>query len=349
MVLQERKLRIWGYLIFSTFYFLFFMLEMFFSWKDPYLFWKIFFLTITYSLSMWEPSRRIILRLKKKYPDISSIKKRVFLFVLIAIPFSILLACTRLYLEDYFHFWSVPIVSISMCSFVSGYTFLFVVMQSLLYEGKFFMDEYTSSRIEVEEMKRLNVQMQMDSLKVQIQPHFLFNTLNTLIGLIEVNKEKAIHFTEDLAFVYRYLLEANNSNMNSLEDELLFVNTYFSLLKTRYNEGLILIDNINYVSGYEVPPLSLQILIENAVKHNAITRVKPLTISISIDEEEQRVIVENNLQSKNARLKSGHGLTHLKKKFELMGLPKVEVLKNDNSFIVSIPLAKKHRYESVDY
>jgi len=98
-----------------------------------------------------------------------------------------------------------------------------------------------------------------------------------------------------------------------------------------------------------VPLLNLQILIENAVKHNAITRVKPLTITLSIDEEEQRVMVENNLQSKHAKLKSGHGLTHLKKKFELMGLPQVEVTKNDFSFIVSIPLVKKHRYESVDH
>lgn len=349
MVIKEKKLRVWGYLVFSTIYFLFFMLEMFFSWDDPYLFWKIIFLTITYSIAMWEPSRWTILRLRKKYPGLHNIKKRLLLFIIDAIPFSIMLACMRLFLEDFFHFWTVPIMSISMCSFVSGYTFLFVVLQALVYEGMFFMEEYTRSRTEVEEMKRLNVQMQMDSLKVQIQPHFLFNTLNTLIGLIEVSKEKAISFTEDLAFVYRYLLEANDANMIALEDELNFVKTYFSLLKTRYNEGLILIDNINYVSGYEVPPLSLQLLIENAVKHNAITRAKPLTIIISIDEEKQRVIVENNIQAKHSNSKTGHGLSHLQKKFELMGLPEVEISSDNSLFIVSVPLIKKHRYESVGH
>jgi hypothetical protein len=349
MVIQERKLRVWGYLVFSTIFFLFFLLEMFFSWKDPYMFWKVIFLTVTYSIAMWEPSRKVILQQRRKYPGVPYIKKRITLFVLKAIPFSILLACTRLFLEDLFHFWSVQIASISMCSFVSGYTFLFVVMQALVYEGMFFMEEYSESRTEIEKMRRLNVQMQMDSLKVQIQPHFLFNTLNTLIGLIEVNKEKAIRFTEDLAFVYRYLLEANTADMIALEDELMLVKTYFSLLKTRYTEGLILIDNINYVSGFELPPLSLQILIENAVKHNTITRGRPLTITICIDEEERRIKVKNNLQPKNVQFRSGHGLSHLGKKFDLMGLPAVKILNEFDFFVVSIPLVKKHRYESVNH
>ncbi len=349
MTIKEGKLRVVGYLVLTALFFIFFMLEMFFSWRDEHMFYKVLLLTVLHTLAIWEPTRFIILRLRHKYAGLQGVKKRLTCLVAIALPYAVLVGWLRIYLEDQSNLWGVSVANLTSYLYTIGITVLFTFLQIAVYESIYFFEEWNRSRAEAEDMKRLNVQIQMDSLKVQIQPHFLFNTLNTLIGLIEVNKDRAISFTENLAFVYRYLLEANSSSLISLEEELRFANTYFSLLKTRYPDGLFLANELPDTEGYEVPPLSLQLLIENAVKHNSITRAKPLFIHLKFDAVGQRLIVENNLQVKNTPGTTGVGLQHLKKKFELLNLPAIYVVTDRERFSVSLPLAKKQQYESINY
>lgn len=349
MTIKEGKLRIVGYFVLTALFFIFFMLEMFFSWRDEHMFLKVLLLTILHTLAIWEPTRFLILYFRKKYAGLHAVKKRLTRLVAVSVPYAILVGWLRIYLEDQSNLWGVSVANLTTYLYTIGITLLFTLLQIAVYESIYFFEEWNRSRAEAEDMKRLNVQMQMDSLKVQIQPHFLFNTLNTLIGLIEVNKDRAISFTENLAFVYRYLLEANESSLISLEEELRFANTYFSLLKTRYPDGLFLANELTDTEGYEVPPLSLQLLIENAVKHNSITRARPLYIHLKYDQDGQRLIVENNLQAKNAPATTGMGLQHLKKKFELLNMPSIHVKTDRDTFSVSLPLAKKQQYESVNY
>lgn len=341
MLINESRLRGIGYLIMATVFFVFFMLEMFFTWHDEHMILKVTLLTILHTIAIWEPTRFFILSLRKKFAGVSKVKKRVLILICIAIPYSVLVGVSRVFFEDRVNLWGVPVANVSAYFYLSGITLLFVLLEIAVYESIYFFSEWSRTKAEAEELKRMNVQMQMDSLKVQIQPHFLFNTLNTLIGLIEGDRNRAITFTEDLAYVYRYLLEANQSSLISLEDEMKFAKTYFSLLKTRYPEGLFLKEELGDSTDFQIPPLSLQILIENAVKHNTITKEKPLYITIRLLSEEGAMIVENNYQPKQGIQATGHGLQHLKKKFQLLSMPDMSIVNNGKTFLVNFPLIKK--------
>ncbi|HUC79735.1 MAG TPA: histidine kinase [Flavisolibacter sp.] len=347
--LAEQKLRIGGYLTVTCIFFFFFMLEMVFSWQDENLYTKIFFLTLLHTLAMWEPTRLLILWARKNYSGLPLVKKRLFILAGVGVPYAVLIGFLRIFFEDRVNLWGVPIAHWGAYSYTIGITLLFVLLQIAVYESLYFFSEWNRSALEAEEVKRLNVEIQMASLKQQIEPHFLFNTLNTLIGLVEESQEKAVRFTQDLAYVYRYLLEANENTLIGLEDEILFAKRYFALLKTRYPQGLELRCQIADASRFSVPPLCLQTLIENAVKHNIISKTKPLRICITIDEETGYITVQNNSQARASVKSNGIGLRYLHKKFALLGLPAVQTAQNETAFIVRLPLLKKSVYESVDY
>lgn len=348
--MKEGKLRVVGYLILTVIFFIFFMLEMFFSWQDEYLFAKVLLLTVLHTLSIWEPTRFLILFLRKKYAGLARVKHRLIMLFCLAVPYAVAVGLLRIFLEDFTNFWGVSVANVSTYFYTTGITVLFILLQIAVYESIYFFSEWNRTKTEAEELRQMNVQMQMESLKLQIQPHFLFNTLNTLIGLIEVNHKRAISFTEELAFVYRYLMEANESNFISLEEEVKFVKSYFSLLKTRYPEGLFLNDELDELNGFAVPPLSLQMLVENAVKHNSITKAKPLFIHIFFSMDEQRIKVENNLQTRaGIHTTPGVGLQHLKKKFRLLNLPDIHIENDGKYFVVSLPFMKKKEHESISY
>lgn len=345
----ERRLRVVGYLVVTIIFFFFFMLEMVFSWQDENIYSKIFFLTLLHTLAMWEPTRFLVLYARRRYSGIQTVKKRLRILVGIAVPFAGLIGFLRIFFEDRVNLWGVPTAHWGAYSYTIGITLLFILLQIAVYESLYFFSEWNRSTLEAEEVKRLNVEIQMESLKRQIEPHFLFNTLNTLIGLVEEDQTKAVRFTQDLAFVYRYLLEANQNTLIGLEDEILFAKRYFALLKTRYPQGLEMRCYIPEASLFEVPPLCLQTLIENAVKHNTLSRSKPLCIHIGLDEAQQYVVVKNNCQLRTSVRSSGVGLQYLHKKFALLGLPAVSTSLTETDFIVRFPLIKKGVYESVDH
>ncbi len=342
MNFPEKKLRVYGYLTVTVFFFLFFMLEMFFSsWKIPLLLPKVILITIPLTLAFWEPTRWVILRMRKKYKSIGATWKRFRLSLQILIPYGILLGMLRVFLENYFNVWGHTVAFAWYATWTTGTILLFIFVQLFVYEGVYFFQQWAKSLTEAEELKRLHLKTQFDSLKVQIQPHFLFNSLNTLIALIEFQPAKATKFTHELAYMYRYFLEANSRHLVSLEDELNFARTYFFLLKTRYDEGLHLkIYGAEALENYMIPPLSLQLLLENAIKHNVITMAHPLYIYIDILPDAKVVTVRNEIRLKSNANSTGHGLAHLKKKFYLMELPPVIIHddKVNREFCVTIPI-----------
>lgn len=349
MNLTERNLRVTGYAVFTSIFFVFFMLEMFFSWQDENLLAKVLLITIVHTLLIWEPTRFFILSLRKKMPGLINARKRLQVATLVLVPYAFLLGFLRIFFEDYSNLWGIPVAAFSTYSYTIGISLLFILLQLAVYESFYFFNEWNKTREEAEDLKRLNMLIQMDSLKVQIQPHFLFNTLNTLIGLIEADQKRAVHFTENLAFVYRYLLEASEKMFIPLEEEMDFSRRYFSLLKTRYPAGLHLTENIEAAASEMVPPLTLQILIENAVKHNKISTAKPLYIDVDYDAVTERVVVSNNLQPKTGGAPSGKGLVHLKKKFSLLRLPELQIEQSEKDFVVRFPLIKANCHESIDH
>lgn len=345
----ERRLRVCGYLTVTGIFFLFFMMEMLLCWKDEHLYMKIFVLTVLHTLAMWEPTRLLILHLRKRFAGSAFVRQRLQILVIAAVPYAFLLGFCRVYLENKTNFWNASAAGRSSYLYTIGVTLLFILLQIAVYESLYFFSEWQRSTLEAEETKRATVQVQMDSLKVQVQPHFLFNTLNTLIGLIEVNQQSAVVFTQNLAYVYRYLLQANEKTMIALEEELEFAATYFMLLKTRYAHGLELFAEVHSAKDFQLPPLTLQMLIENAVKHNVVTQSQPLHIYLYLDKRNQQLIVQNNYQPKAVTNSNGVGLRHLQRKFELLGLPQLAVRSSTEEFSVSIPLVKTKVYEHLDY
>jgi sensor histidine kinase YesM len=182
-----------------------------------------------------------------------------------------------------------------------------------------------------------NKKAELQGLKEQISPHFLFNTLNTLISVIRTEeKSESIVFVENLSSVYRYLLDNQSLDTVKLGDELSFVKSYLYLLKKRFGDDLKI--NINISSEIEnnsVPPFALQMLIENAIKHNVHTDNHPL--EIKIEQIGTHIRVENNLNPKPVTESLGIGLVNLSKRFKLIAGKEINITKSDLSFSVSIP------------
>ncbi|MEZ0612029.1 sensor histidine kinase [Fibrella sp. WM1] len=189
------------------------------------------------------------------------------------------------------------------------------------------------------QLKQLHMQQQMDVLKQQVNPHFLFNSLNTLLTLIGEDPRKAEVFTEEMSSVYRYVLRANEQDLTNLEVELDFIYSYAHLLRTRYGAGFALHIQVDpRFRTFQLPPLTLQLLVENAVKHNVVLANKPLTITIQTDEL-ANLHVQNNIQKKKQGVVSnGVGLTNILAKYEMLGQPRPSVREEINQFIVALPL-----------
>ena len=180
-----------------------------------------------------------------------------------------------------------------------------------------------------------------DALKNQLDPHFLFNSLNVLTSLIEENPDAATKFTTSLSKVYRYVLEQKNKELVSIEEELKFAKLYITLIKMRFEDSIVfsIPEKLSNPEA-KVVPLSLQLLLENAVKHNMVTPDKKLYITI--EEEDGVLHIKNNIQLKQVvRAGSGVGLRNIKQRYYLLSDRPVSITKNENEFIVSIPLLTK--------
>ncbi|UFH57143.1 sensor histidine kinase [Spirosoma sp. KNUC1025] len=207
------------------------------------------------------------------------------------------------------------------------------------YENIYNFGYWQQSRQEVEILSKAQLQTQLDALRQQVNPHFLFNSLNSLISLIDENPKQAGAYAEELSSVYRYLLRSNESSLVPLSSELAFIDSYYHLLKTRHGASLLLETNIlPGMEARQLPPLTLQLLIENAVKHNILLPEQPLIIALSTTDE-QHLIVSNNLQRKPHRvLSNGVGLHNILSKYEMLGQPAPTIEDDGHEFRVTLPL-----------
>ena len=189
-----------------------------------------------------------------------------------------------------------------------------------------------------EELKRENLLAKYEALKNQVNPHFLFNSLNTLSGVVEQKPELATNFIKKLSDIYRYVLDQNDKELVFLHDEMKFVEDYIFLSKMRFGEALIFNSNLSNNNTIQIVPLGLQMLVENAIKHNIISDDMLLKIEIGI--EDDYVIVKNNIQQKNTIIsdKEPIGLDNLKKRYAYLSSASVEVIESDSKFIVKLPI-----------
>ncbi|GAB3952025.1 hypothetical protein GCM10028805_33180 [Spirosoma harenae] len=216
--------------------------------------------------------------------------------------------------------------------------------QELLREREQSLRRQLQADLALQQLKQQYTEAQMRALQSQVNPHFLFNSLNSLSSLIDENPQQATEYVDELSSVYRYLLRAGDQELTTLSVELRFIQSYFHLLKTRYGSS-VRYELAVAEKCYDalIPPLTLQLLVENAVKHNRALPDEPLTIRIRTTAEGQ-LVVENNLQRRNVRIESnGVGLANITDKYRLLNRSNPDGLsllieEADGWFRVTLPL-----------
>ncbi|WP_291117106.1 2TM domain-containing protein [Flavobacterium sp. UBA6135] len=205
----------------------------------------------------------------------------------------------------------------------------------------YFYKAYQENKVKEQKVIAGTASAQFESLKNQIDPHFLFNSLNVLSSLIEENPESAQKFTTSLSKIYRYVLEQKDKELVSVQEELNFAKTYMNLLKMRFEKSITyeLPENFDNEDA-KVVPLSLQLLLENCIKHNVVSESKPLHIKIYI--ENNQLVVENNLQKKEVLSeRKGVGLQNIVNRYAILTDRKVLVDENESTFKVYLPVLTK--------
>jgi two-component system LytT family sensor kinase len=218
---------------------------------------------------------------------------------------------------------------------------LITLVISLFFHVVYFYKELQKTKVKEQKVIAGTASAKFDALKNQLDPHFLFNSLNVLTSLIEENPSNAQKFTTSLSKVYRYVLEQKSKELVTVDEELNFARTYMSLLKMRFEDSIIFeIPDKASNPESKVVPLALQLLLENAVKHNMVTSSKPLHIKIY--EDGDHLVVMNNLQPKQiVKKSSGVGLENIKQRYQLLSERKVHINQRDKDFAVAIPMLTK--------
>ena len=239
--------------------------------------------------------------------------------------------------EDFDEFYSEELQNVTF--YLTS--LLITVVASIFFHAVYFYQELQKRKVTEQKIIAGTASAQFDALKNQLDPHFLFNSLNVLTSLIDENPDAAQQFTTSLSKVYRYVLEQKNKELVTVDEELQFARTYVNLLKMRFEDSIVFeIPEKSKNPEAKVVPLSLQLLLENAVKHNVVNVSKPLYIKIY--EKDGNLVVENNLQSKEViKRSSGVGLTNIKQRYALLTNRQVLIHKTDVSFIVEIPMLTK--------
>jgi len=224
---------------------------------------------------------------------------------------------------------------------VSAKAFMTIVLDLIViyfYYSTFLVNHWIKSIEKNEELKRENLLARYEALKNKVNPHFLFNSLNTLSGLVEQKPELATDFIKKLSDIYRYVLEQSDKEVTSINDELRFVEDYIFLSKIRFGKGLVFNSLIKNDQNFQVVPLGIQMMVENAIKHNIISDDMPLKIEMKI--EDGFLIVRNNLQKKNTinPEKGPLGLENIIKRYSYLSNVPVQIIESENEFIVKLPV-----------
>jgi two-component system, LytTR family, sensor kinase len=296
------------------------------------LIWSFFMVLI-----LWTGNRLIISRLDAYIPWREKAAPRVF----IQLGLSILLTIWVAYIAGFLLYKVVYQAHFSSLAF-RKYLFIFLIISLLynaLHTGYHFFQNWRLSMVKAEELKRESLKAQYDSLKNQINPHFLFNSINTLIGLIDEDPELAKNYGVQFAKIYRYILEKGSEELIALSEELNIVKIQQELFESRFGAGLVFkIDVTERANRLCIPPLTLQMLVENAIKHNIISESKPLTIHIR-SVEDDKLIVTNNKQGKNVKGDNTMlGIENIKQRVSYLSEHVVKIEDLAEQFIVSIPL-----------
>jgi len=275
--------------------------------------------------------------LDRKLPWLNFPLKRLIIQFLVTVGFSTVLIVITILLNGLLsHEQITSDYFLSRGFFMVKIAFFFLFGGSLISNAILFFKNWKESAVQQEKLKREQLALQYETLKSQVNPHFLFNNLNSLTSLISTNPDKAIDFVKKLSEVYRYVLDQKDHELVDLKTELQFLQSYVFLQKIRFGTNLDVEIEVS-PKNYKVIPLSVQMMVENAIKHNEISDNKPLKIRV-FSTDDQYLTVENQLQKKAGSEGTGSGINNIRDRYEFFTDRKVILSFNSERFRISIPL-----------
>ena len=294
--------------------------------------------TILIAFLIWEGNRYLLFTLRS-YFDWFNKPFRKIIALLLAISFYTI-PISSLLLTGWFYLFADGQVHWDIVSLSTLIIMVCVIFITHVYETVFLVKESENEMLRNEQLAKAKAVAELEALKNQIDPHFIFNSLNTLSHLIEDNPARAKEFNDSMAEVYRYILQNKGKELVLLREEMYFIRDYFSLLRIRFDNAVQLQLHIaeKLFDDYLVPPISLQVLIENAIKHNEFSGEHPLVIDIALKDGE--LMVCNEIRKKIVRKSaSGIGLQNLRERYSLLTGKSIGI-SSDHDFTVMLPVLK---------
>lgn len=320
-----------GLIISSLFKLLFFRREPFFN--------DVFVIIIMATVVILEGNLRIDNWLNQHYSWVNFPKKRFISQFVISLTYTVFLLYLLMFTIHVLKSGKYELFNHKMGQVLIPATFVTIaaIAMDICYQ---FFKVWKQSLIEVEKYKTESANAQLQNLKNQLNPHFLFNNLSVLSSLIYQNQDKAVDFINELSKVYRYVLENKNAELVSLQEELSFLEHYIYLLKIRFGENIIFDIRVNEIENRFIPPMCLQMLVENTIQHNETSRANPLKVAIFT--ENKHLIVSNPTQPRSDKSESSQtGLKNMKFRYQFFTDEQIEIIHNENFFTVTLPLISK--------
>lgn len=291
-------------------------------------------------LILWEGNTYIDRQLEKRYSWLVHPKQRILVQFVLSLFFS---AITLFVMMNFIHFTKFGDLRLFNRSirqmFVPAIIITFLAL--MIYISIQFFKAWQQSLVEVEKYKTASATAQLENLKNQLNPHFLFNNLSVLSSLVYQDQDKAVDFINELSKVYRYVLENKSAELVRLEEELAFLDHYIYLLKIRFGTNVSFNIQIDKrTESYYLPPMCLQMLVENTIQHNETSQANPLKVNIYT--ENNCLIVTNPIQPRSDKAQSSQtGLKNMQVRYQFFTDAPIEMIRTDKTFTVVLPLIVK--------
>jgi two-component system, LytTR family, sensor kinase len=315
---------------------------------EEYWHWDLFFI-ISIILILWFGNVYIDQQLNKRIPWINQPKRRLIFQIVYNTLFTTVTLFVLMYIVHQIKFGDGRIINRKMVeTFLPVLSITYVVL-AIQVSWQFF-SALKDSMLQVEKYKSESMSAQMQNLKNQLNPHFLFNNLSVLSSLVYKDQDKAVEFINELSKVYRYTLDTKSSELVTLEEELLFLHHYIYLLKIRFEHSISIQINIDdNLKNAMLPPMCLQMLVENTIQHNEASKASPLQVNIYT--EDHSLIVENKVMPRSDKtISSNMGLKNIQSRYAYFTDEKVTISDDGQVFKVVLPLLKHfHQHKTSQY
>jgi len=311
--------------------------ECFLSLENLIASWRTILLCLLYTYILGYGCTFIITKIEHRFSWLEEPIKKFFLHFFSLLVFSFVVSALLFYGFAYLMFDGSKWLNISEVLNQAKLPAFISVSIAAFFTGVDFLKKWKKEAVRAEQLEKEKIATQYESLRNQVNPHFLFNSLNALSELVYDDQELAVKYIRQLSQVYRYVLDSRNFEVASLEDEMNFIDAFVFLQKIRFGDNLKVSIDVEKSSKRYILPLSLQILLENAIKHNVVSTEDPLEIQIY--EEGEYLVLKNKIKPKRNRDDGmGIGLKNIRMRYKYLTENALEVHENNEEFIVKIPI-----------